>query len=107
MSKVRKPRLRMTNTSTHRSGRFHQASVAAGMGSPELGSLGIQLDGLLQHWIIAVPLHKIRPSHESAMLAGAPVIVPQIEIQKVDGVGERRAGEDPLLAQGSHEVLGG
>src|SRR5215467_7510981 len=99
MSKVRKPRLRITNTSTHRSGRFHQESLAAGMPSPELVSHGMQFDGLLQHGIIAVPLHKIRPAHESAVLAGAPVIVPQIEIHKVDGMGERRPGEDSLLAQ--------
>jgi hypothetical protein len=44
---------------------------------------------------------------ESAVLAGAAVVVPQIEIDEIDGLREGRAGDHAVLAQRSDEFLRG
>ena len=66
--------------------------------SPEFRRHRFQLDRFLQHRIVAVPLHEVGASHECAVFAGASVVVPEIEVDKVDGLGEGRAGEHPVLA---------
>jgi len=58
--------------------------------SPEFFGHGFQLNGFLQHWVVAMPLDEIRSTHESTVFAGAPVVMPQIEKHKIDGVRERR-----------------
>ena len=68
-------------------------SYLCAMLPPQFVGIVLQLDGLLQQSIVAVPLHKIGAAHEGAVLAGAAVVVPQIEVGEVDGVRERRAGE--------------
>src|SRR5256885_3395756 len=98
MSKVKKPTLRMTNASTQICGRAHQRSFSLTMLSPEFGSHGFKFDRLLQHGIVSVPLHEIGTSHERAMFAGAAIIVPQIEVDEVDGLGERRTCQRSVLA---------
>ena len=69
------------------------------MFSPQLCGHRLQLDGFLHHGIVPVPLHEIGSAHERAMLAGSPVVVPQIEIHKIDGVGEWRPREHAILPQ--------
>src|SRR3974390_1643592 len=98
MSKVRKPIFKIANTSIQSCGRDPQRSLASAMLPPELGGHGLKLDRLLHHRIISVPLHKIGSAHERGMLAGAPVVVPEIEIHKADGLGEGRPGKEAVLA---------
>src|SRR4051812_13177837 len=98
MSNVKKPTLRMTNASTQICGRAHQRSFSLTMLSPEFGSHGFKFNRLLQHGIVSVPLHEIGASHERAMFAGATVVVPQIEVHEIDGLGEGRTGQRSVLA---------
>ena len=53
-----------------------------------------------------MPLNEIRATHECAVFARPAVVVPQVEIDKVDRLGERGAGEDVFFAQSIHQVLG-
>jgi len=52
-----------------------------------------------------MPLHEIGASHESAVFAGASVVVPEIEIDEVDGLGEWRPGERLIFTGGCRPVL--
>src|SRR5579864_210693 len=101
MSKVRKPRFAVTNSSIHNGGLAHHLLLSTAMSSPQLRSHGLQFHGLLQHRVVAVPLHEIRTAHECAMFAGTPVIMPQIEIYKIDRLREGRTGEHSFAAQSS------
>src|ERR1035438_325175 len=107
MSKVRNPTFRITNASTHICGRIHQRSLAAAMVSPEFGGHGLKLNSLLHHWIVAVPLHKVGSSHECTVLARASVVMPEIEVDEIDTIGEWQPGQHSVLAQSVHDVLRG
>jgi hypothetical protein len=72
---------------------------------PEFGGHALQLDSLLEHGVVAVPLDEVGAAHEGAMLRGAAVVVPQIEVEEVDGIRERRAGERAIGAQRGDEIL--
>src|SRR6516225_9075571 len=98
MSKVRKPMFTSAKSSTQSCGWFHQRSVSAAMLPPQLGCHRVQFDRLLQYGIVAVPLHEIGSAHERAVLAGASVVVPQIEVEEVNRLGERRPIEQPIFA---------
>ena len=67
----------------------------------------LKFDGLRQHFVIAVPLDEVGASHEGSVLAGAAVVVPQIEVGKVNRVAERRARQGSVFVQSIHDVLGG
>src|SRR5215472_19124641 len=107
MSNVRNPRLTMVNASTHSSGSVHQRSFGAAMLAPELFRHGFEFDGLLQHRVIPMPLDKIRAAHEGPVLAGPAVVMPQIEIHKINRMRKSRTGQDTVFAQSVHQVLGG
>src|SRR5579885_2694232 len=105
MSTLRKARFTSTKPSTHSRGSRNQLLLA--MPPPQLGGLGLDLDGMLQHGVVAVPLHEVRSAHEGPMLGGAAVVVPQVEVGEVDGLRERLLAEQPLLAQAFEDVGGG
>src|SRR5215469_18574975 len=107
MSKVRKPIFRMANHSTQSCGWFHQRSVRAAMLPPKLSGHGVQLNRLLQHWVVPVPLHEICSAHKGAMFARPAVVMPEIEEDKIDGMRKRRPGEKAVLLQAGHQVLRG
>src|SRR3954468_246840 len=93
MSKVRNPTFRMTNASIHICGRAHQRSFSLAMLSPERGGHRLQFDCLLQHGIVPVPLHEIGASHKGPVFAGPSVVMPQVEVHEIDGMGEWRTAE--------------
>src|SRR5690348_17219481 len=97
MSKVRNPMFRMVNASTQSSGSFHQALLGAAMLFPQFRCHGVEFDRLLQHRVVAVPLDEIGAAHERAVFAGAAVVVPEIEVNKIYGLREWRASQDAIF----------
>src|ERR1043166_1988870 len=97
MSKVRKPILTSANASTQACGSAHQRSFASAMLSPQFLRHRLHLHHALQHGIVSVPLNEIGASHERAMLAGAPVVVPEVEVNEVDGLREWRSAEGAVF----------
>src|SRR3954469_19771157 len=82
MSGPRKARL----TSTNRSSQSRESRSRLGtraMGLPQFVGLGLQLDAVLEHRVVAVPLHEVGPTHERPVFGGAAVVVPQVEVQEV------------------------
>ena len=61
----------------------------------------------MEQAVVAVPLNEVGAAHEGSMLAGAAVVVPEVEVGEVDGVGEGRAGERAVLVQAVDDVFGG
>ena len=53
-----------------------------------------------------MPLYEVCASHESAVFSGAAIVVPQIEIDEVNGLGERRTLEQALTAETIHQGFG-
>src|SRR5262245_35190138 len=87
MSRLRKPRLTMTNASSHRNGsRYHLFGL--GMDPPQLLGLRLELNGVLEHRVVPMPLREILSAHEGAVLGGASVIVPEIEVEEIDRMRE-------------------
>src|SRR5262252_6073906 len=74
--------------------------------SPEFFCHGFEFDGLLQYRIVAMPLDEVRSAHKSAMLAGSSVVMPQIEIDKIDRLRKWRACQHSVFAQSVHNLLG-
>src|SRR5215472_8344593 len=72
---------------------------------PKFGSHGVQLNHFLQHWVIAMPLHEIRSAHKGAMFAGSAVVVPKIEINKIDRMRKWRPRKNTFLLQAGYQVL--
>src|SRR3954452_7164542 len=98
MSSVRNARFTITNPSSHSEGsRYHLFGF--GMDPPQFLGLRLEFDGVLEHRVIAVPLGEILSAHEGPVLGGAPVIVPEIEVEKINGVRERRTGYHLVGAQ--------
>ena len=82
---------RSRTASTQICGRAHQRSLSLAMLSPELGGHGLEFDRLLQHGIVAVPLHEVRAAHERAVFAGPSVVMPEIEVNEVDRLSKTAA----------------
>ena len=61
----------------------------------------VQLHRARQHRIVAVPLDEVGAAHEGAVLRGPAVVVPQIEIDEIDRLRERRSRQQAVLAQRS------
>ena len=55
---------------------------------PQFVGLVLQFDGFAEQLVVAVPLDKVGAAHEGAVLAGTAVVVPEIEVGEVDGLGE-------------------
>src|SRR5215831_12593684 len=105
MSRLRKPRFTMTNASSHTEGsRYHL--FRPGMAPPQFLSLRLELNGVLEDRVIAVPLGEVLSAHEGPVLGGAPVIMPEIEVEKIDRVRERRPGDHLVGAQAVVSLLG-
>src|SRR5215472_17541221 len=98
ISKVKKPTFRIAKISTQSVGSFHQRSFGPAMFSPELRSHRFHFNRLLQHRIISMPLDKIGSTHERAVFAAGPVIVPQIEIDEINRLRKRGASEQSCFA---------
>src|SRR5215475_12964842 len=104
MSSVRNVRFTITNSSSHTAGsRYHL--FGPGMGPPQLLGLRLEFNGVVQNRVIAVPLGEVLSAHESPMFGGAPVIMPQIEVEKIDRVRERRTGNHLVGAQAFVNLL--
>jgi hypothetical protein len=84
-----------------------ESSLLMRMFSPQFVGIVLKFNGLREQLVIAVPLDKVGSAHEGAVLAGAAVVVPQIEVGKVDGMRERRPGERAVFVQAVHDVFGG
>src|SRR5438045_1484944 len=52
-----------------------------------------------------MPLHKISPSHEGAMFTRASVVMPKVEIGKLDRMRKRRSGERSACVQPIYNAL--
>jgi len=52
-----------------------------------------------------VPLHEVGSAHERAVFAGTSVVVPQIEIHKINLLRKRRAGKQAFFTQPIHNIL--
>src|SRR5215469_928764 len=101
MSPARTPRFAVAKTSTHNWVSCAQRSrgswisfcarsrrLFAGMLPPQCCRFALELDGLLEYRVVAMPLHEIGSAHKGSVLRRAPVIVPKIEVEEVDRVGE-------------------
>src|SRR6516165_6371007 len=105
MSRLRQPRFTMTNASSHREGsRYHLFGL--GMAPPQLLSLRLELNGVLEDRVIAVPLGEVLSAHEGPVLGGAPVIMPEVEVKKIDRLREQGAAYHLLGAQALVSLLG-
>src|SRR5579883_1457496 len=106
MSKVRKPMFTSANNSTHNWGSSHQRRSSATMLLPQLRSVRLQLHHFLQHGIVAMPLDEIGTAHKRAVLAGASVVMPQIEIGEVYGLRKRRPAQHAIFPKAIHQIFG-
>src|SRR5262244_3733707 len=98
MSRLRKPRLTITNASSQRVGsRYHLFGL--GMAPPQFLSPRVELNRVLEDRVVAVPLGEVLSAHKGPMLGGAPVVVPEIEVEKIDRVRERRTADHLVGAQ--------
>ena len=61
---------------------------------------------MLEDRVIAVPLGEVLSAHEGSVLGGAPVIMPEIEVDKINRVRERRTAYHLLGAQALVSLLG-
>src|SRR6516162_7258079 len=105
MSRLRKPRFTMTKASSHRAGsRYHL--FALGMVPPQFLGLRLEFNGVLEDRVVAVPLGEVLSAHERPVLGGAPIVMPEIEVDKIDRVRERRTGYHLLGAQALVNLLG-
>ena len=68
---------------------FCSLSVLFSMDPPHLFGHGLDFDGVLQERITAVPLDEIGAAHEGSVLGSPAVVVPHVEVGKVDGVAEK------------------
>src|SRR5262249_44833227 len=103
MSTLRNARLTRTKISSNsRWSSSHLLRLA--MSPPHLLGGRLDLDGVLQDRVAAMPLDEVCPAHERPMLGRAAVVVPQVEVGKVERCLERFA-QKPLLAQSLHDVL--
>ena len=57
--------------------------------------------------VVAVPLHEVRPAHERAVLGGAAVVVPEVEIGELDRLAERLRRRAVRRLERVHDGLGG
>src|SRR3569833_2972526 len=102
ISTARIARFTVTKSSTHSAGLCTQRSFGwptilwirvthslAGMLPPQFVGLMLQFHRLGKKLVIAMPLDEVGAAHECAMFARPPVVVPQIEIRKVDRMAER------------------
>src|SRR5215472_11862350 len=118
MSPASTPRFDVANTSTQSwvswaqrrrgcrmSWRARARKLLVPMLPPQFRCIVLKLDGLLHDRIIAVPLHKIGAAHERSVFRCAPVVMPQIEIDKVDGIGEGLAGQGAVGMETIDDVL--
>src|SRR5689334_6415258 len=108
ISPVRHTRLNSMKTSSHRSCAPRQMFpflLPATVLGTQLLRHSFQLDLLLQQFVVSMPLHKIRAAHERAMLSGAPVIVPYVEKDNIDGALIRLVSQHSLLAQSGNPLL--
>src|SRR3954466_12824774 len=105
MSRARKLKLTTTNASSHRRGsRYHLFGF--GMGPPQLLGLCLEFNRVLEDRVVPVPLREVLPAHEGAVLGGAPVIVPEVEVEEIDRVGELGAADDLVGAKALVNLLG-
>src|SRR6185369_10043927 len=105
MSKVRNPTFTSANNSTHICGSSHQRLAAVSMSAPQGRRIGLQLHHLLQHRIVAVPLHEVSSAHESAMLAGASIVMPEIEVHEIDWLREGWSTHSAIFTEAGDQVL--
>src|SRR5436305_1261990 len=66
-----------------------------------------ELDGLAQHRVVAVPLHEVRAAHERAVLGSPAVVVPEVEVDEVNRIRERVAGQQIIFPQPVNDLFGG
>jgi hypothetical protein len=59
-----------------------------------------------EHRIVAVPLDEVGAAHEGAVLRRPAVVMPQIEVDEVDRLRERRRRQHAVLSQRGHQVGG-
>src|SRR3954462_3326065 len=105
MSRLRKARLTRTNASSHSQWSRYRLLVLA-MGPPQFVGQRPQFHRVLEDRVVAVPLGEVGPAHEGGVLGGAAVVVPQVEVQEVDRVRERRALQHAVLAQPRDNIGG-
>src|SRR4051794_13948278 len=95
MSRLRKARLTSTKASRITAGVNHPGrELLLAMGPPHFLGHRLDLDGVLQHGVVAVPLGEVLAAHERPVLGGPPVVVPQVEVIEVDGLLERFGAQD-------------
>src|SRR5262249_19017971 len=54
-----------------------------------------------------MPLHEIRTAHEGAVLGRASVVVPEIEVDKVNGIRKWWAADGAICTQAVHQGSSG
>src|SRR5438105_14255879 len=97
MSGPRNVRLASTNSSSHTRQSLYQLFLAT-MLSPQLVGHRRNLLAVFQQRIVAMPLHEVGAAHEGAMIGGAALIVPQVEVNEVNRLLEGSGGEHAFAA---------
>src|SRR5262245_27844358 len=98
MSRTRPAKFAATNSST--------SSWLPAMPASKLVGLRSELHRPREHRVVAVPLDEVGAAHERAVLRRAAVVVPEIEIDEVDRLAERRRRQRALFAQRGHQAPG-
>src|SRR3954466_1651401 len=81
-----------------------RSACLTSMTPAQLVGLRAELHRSCQHRVVAVPLHEIGASHEGAVLRGAAVVVPQIEVDEIDRLRERRGVQQTVLLERRDDV---
>src|SRR3954454_21905411 len=98
MSGPRKARFTSTKPSSHsRWLRYHLLPLS--MCPPEFLGHGLQLDGVPEDRVVAVPLDEVGAPHEGPVLGRPLVVIPRGEGDEVDGLLEGFPREHAVLAQ--------
>src|SRR5262249_11283058 len=104
MSGARNARLtRAKQSSQSRCDKYHLLPLA--MIPPHLLCHGLDFRGVLEYRVVAVPLNVIGAPHEGAVFGRAPVVVPEVEVLKVDGLLKRWGGQYAFFAQCFDDTL--
>src|SRR6187455_941260 len=99
MSRAKKARLMVTNDSGQSCESRHQLFRLGFMTPSQFLGLFLQLNRMLENGIISMPLGEVLPPHEGSVLGGAAVVMPEIEIEKINRFLERLACQHAVFPE--------
>src|SRR5215831_5242069 len=102
---ARKATLTSTNSSSQRRWSRHALFARCIFLPPQLFGQGLDFDRVLPQRVIAMPLGKVGAPHEGAMLGGAAVIMPEVEVLEIKRCLARLLAHQAFLSQSFDNLL--